>query len=488
MQHKVAAAAEDDLVAVVHELRDALFLVLHGVEAELRLPDVRDHPRRVRRGSSAVAVPQQDEVARRQLGAEVRHGLDGDAARDHGVRGGRGFHSGVPVVKLPVQRGAEREMRDQVQPECADRGGTHQRDRSGPAGGWWPAARRAGICLRGGRGVRGCRRRLGRLLAPGCETLPGSRDPPVKPGGPVRGGADQNDHEEGVVVEGGLPPVRRRVGEHALEQERDRRDRDRGQQREEAERPEQPEHGVELDPRRDEQLQGAGRMGDHVPRGLRHIAAEGRVRPVEVGLSAERRDQDVGRDPRVRDPAHDQKQAHQPLPGHDPVRHRQVGPDPGDEQAHILLHQEQQPERDQRPAQPARLESLQRHSHQHRRERDLMKLEDQRRGERPAHRVGHGNEVRGHDRLPPAAERPAGEHPDRGNGQREQHRLRHEQGDRGVEDPVHRRERRENWRPMVAEQGVVGAEPQVVADERRYPEMEVRIRAHGLVKDQQVVG
>ena len=319
-------APKDDLVAIVHELCDALFLVWHGVEAELRLPDVRDHPRRVRRGSPAVPVPEQHEVARRELRAEERHSLDGHAARDHGVCGSRRLHPGVPVVELPVQGGVEREPRDQVQPERADRGGTYQRDRSGSAGGRRPGRgllgvrgrRLGGRCVVRGVGC-GCDLGVGRLRAPGRQMLPGSRDPPVEPGGAVRGGADQHHHEEGVVVEGGLPPVGCRVGQHALEQERDRRDRDRGQQREEAERPEQPEHGVELDLRRDEQLQSASRMGDHVPRGLRHIVTEGRVRPVEVGAPAERRDQHVGRDPRVRDPAHDQDQAHEPLPGHYPV-------------------------------------------------------------------------------------------------------------------------------------------------------------------------
>ena len=254
------------------------------------------------------------------------------------------------------------------------------------------------------------------------------------------------------------------------------------------ERPEQPEHRGELDPRRDEQPQRAGRVGDQVPCRLARVAAEGGVRPVVVGAAAEGRDQHIGRQHGGRYARHDDRGGDEPLPGHHArARHEEVEADPGDQQPHVLLDQQQGRQRDQRRPQPARLEALERDRRQHRGERDLVEVEGQRRGDRPAQQVHHGHQVGRDDRPLPATEGPAGEQPQRRDGQRERRGLRHQQGLRAVVDPVGRRQRREYRGPVVAEHREVRAEPVVHALDDRDPGLEMRVRPHRLVEDHQVV-
>ena len=172
--------------------------------------------------------------------------------------------------------------------------------------------------------------------------------------------------------------------------------------------------------------QRAGWVGDQVLCRLTGVAAEGGVGPVVVGTASESRDQHIGRQHGVRDPRRDERHGDEPLPGHQArARHGEVEADPGDQQAHVFLDQEQGRQRDQRGPQPTCLQALQRDRGQYRGERDLMEVEVERRRDRPAEQVRHRNQVGGYYRPVPAAERPAGEHPQRRDRQREENGLRH---------------------------------------------------------------
>ena len=230
-------------------------------------------------------------------------------------------------------------------------------------------------------------------------------------------------------------------------------------------------------------------MRDDVRRDLGHVMAERVVRPVVAGPPPEGRDKDIGGQPGIRHPANDESEGDDALSAHQlRPRDGEVDPDPGDQQPHVLLDQEQGPQGDQRGPQPPGLQTLERHRDQHGGERDLMEVEGGGRGDRPAQHVRHGNEIRGGGRPPPATEGPAGEQPERREREREEHGLRHEESRRAAVDPVQRGQRREDRRPVIAEDGEVRAEPVVQALDDRDPGVEVGVRPDGLIEDHEVVG
>ncbi len=177
---------------------------------------------------------------------------------------------------------------------------------------------------------------------------------------------------------------------------------------------------------------------------MRDVVAERSVCPVIVGPAAHGRDEDVRSHYGVGQANQDEGEPDQHLPPHHllPVHH-EVDADPGHQEAHVLLNQEQCGQCDQRSAQPARLQPLQCHRDQHGGERHFVEVEAERRGDRPAQRVRGGNQVGGQGGLPATAEGPPGEQPQRRYGQREQHRLGHQKGFRAAVDPVQRGECRQ---------------------------------------------
>jgi len=119
------------------------------------------------------------------------HCLYGDATRNGGHgRGGR-IHPGISLVVRRLKGMPERELRDEEHRDGTHHSDAAQRDRSGPG-------TRAG-------------------------PPPGQQRRPVEPDGSVYRGARQDDHEEGVVLKGGNPPVGEHRPQHALEQQRDQR-------------------------------------------------------------------------------------------------------------------------------------------------------------------------------------------------------------------------------------------------------------------------
>ena len=301
----------------------------------------------------------------------------------------------------------------------------------------------------------------------------------LQPRGAVHRGAAQHHHQERVVLELGLPPQRIAGGEHPLGQQRQHGDHHRRGQRQEAEHGEQADHGPGLDPRRDEDVQRVQRVGDHVEQGAAQRGSELAVGPVEGGGAAERRDQQVGGRPGRGHAAHHEGQAG-PDPG-TPAGQHQVPAEARDEQAHVLLDQQQRRGRqDHVPALP-RVETFHHHRGEHGDERDLVEIEDDRFHDRQRQGVGHADEVRG-----PRSELAPGINPQRRDGQGEQHALGGQQGGRAVVDPVQRGEQRQDRRPVVGQQQEVGALPVRDAAGDRDRRRQVRVAADPLIEDDEV--
>ena len=310
----------------------------------------------------------------------------------------------------------------------------------------------------------------------GEQLVPAFRPAPLQPRGTVHCGTAQHHHHERVVLELRLPPQRIARGEHPLGQQRQHRDHHRRGERQEAEGREQPDHGPGLHPRGDEHAQRVQRMGDHAYQRAAQRGPELVVRPVEGGRPAERRDQQVGSRPGRGQPAHDKGQAGPTAPGQ-----QQVAAEARDEQAHVLLDQQQRHGGEDSVPAPPGVEPLHHHRGQHRDERDLVEVEDDGFHDRQRQGVGDTYEVGG-----PRAELAPGVGPQRRDGQREQHPLGHQQGGRAVVDPVQRGEQREDRRPVVGQQQEVCADPVGHAARDRGGRLEVRVPADPLVEDDQV--
>ncbi len=169
--------------------------------------------------------------------------------------------------------------------------------------------------------------------------------------------------------------------------------------------------------------------------------------PVIHRAAAERRSQHHGGQQGGGDPSGDHRGREQPLPWQVAARNEQPQAESGDQQAHVLLDQQQGGRSEQRRPQPAGLHALEERRGERGHERNLVEAEGGRLGHRPAQRVCASGEVPGRrsdtgGRV--ARGEPAREHPDQGNGGRERDALYNQERLRAVVEPVERAQGRDD--------------------------------------------